>query len=265
MLHIDRHLHASSLAEAYDTFVDTPGSAILGGCGYLRLGSRKISTAIDLSLLGLDQIEKTATELTIGAMTSLRAIETHPLTTTLYQGVLSRSVRSIVGVQLRNSLTIGGTVAGRYPFSDPITALLALDAQIVLHHNGTMSLEDYLQGKPLKDIVVRIVLPKDDRQAAFASIRKTATDYAVLNVAVSRKDQTYRVIVGSRPGRAVDVPAAAHYLNEQGLSHQSATVTGQIAADNLQFGDNPRGSALYRKKICPVLVERALMEIFDAA
>ena len=37
--------------------------------------------------------------------------------------VLPRALESIVGVQLRDCVTIGGTVAGRFPFSDPLTAL----------------------------------------------------------------------------------------------------------------------------------------------
>jgi len=104
MLQIENFLYASDLAEAYDTLQTVPGSVILGGCGYLRLGARKIGTAIDLSRLGLGYVAEVDNTVEIGAMTSLHTIETHPLTSSLWSGVLNSAVRNIVGVQLRNRL-----------------------------------------------------------------------------------------------------------------------------------------------------------------
>ncbi len=265
MLQIDNYLYASDLAEAYDTLQSMPGSVVLGGCGYLRLGARNIGTAIDLSKLGLDYVKDTGDTVEIGAMTTLRTLETNPLTSSLWNGVLKRAVENIVGVQLRNGVTIGGTVSGRYPFSDPITALLTLDTQLQFFKNGQVSLEEYLAGKGYKDILEKIIIPQDGRAAAFTSIRKTRTDYAVLNIAVSRSAEAYRIVVGSRPGRAMNVIEAAEYLSENGLNEATAAEAGRIAAARLQFGDNPRGSAEYRKAICPVLIERALLEVIHAA
>jgi CO/xanthine dehydrogenase FAD-binding subunit len=265
MLQIDNYLYASDLAEAYDTLQSVPGSVVLGGCGYLRLGARNIGTAIDLSKLGLDYVKDSGDTVEIGAMTTLRSLETNPLTTSQWNGVLKSAVENIVGVQLRNGVTIGGTVSGRYPFSDPITALLALDTQLQFFKTGLVSLEEYLAGKGYKDILEKIIIPKDGRTAAFTSIRKSKTDYAVLNVAVARSADTYRVVVGSRPGRAIHVVEVAEYLSQKGLDKDTAAEAGRIAAENIQFGDNPRGSAEYRKAICPVLIARTLLEVMHAA
>jgi len=265
MLQIDNFVYASNLAEAHNTLLSTPGSVVLGGCGYLRLGNRKIGTAIDLSKLGLDCIVETDTTIEVGAMTSLRSIETDLLTGNLCNGVLKNSVKDIVGVQLRACVTVGGTVAGRYPFSDLITALLALEARLMFYKHGQILLEDYLESKPGKDILEKVIIPKDGRLAAFGSIRKTKTDYAVLNVAVSQKAEEYRIIVGSRPGRATNAEAAAEYLNKHGLDSGTAAEAGRMAASTLKFGTNPRGSAAYRKAICPVLIRRALAEVIHAA
>lgn len=264
MLQIDEFVYAADMADAYQTLVSVPGSAILGGCGYLRLGSRKINTAIDLTRLGLDYIRKTDYGVEIGAMTTLRQLETDPLTTELYSGILADAVKDIVGVQLRNGVTLGGTVAGRYPFSDPITALVALDARVHLYKQGEVSLERYLDDKPGKDIVEKVVLPDDGRSAAFTSIRKARTDYAVLNTAVSRSGEEFRVVVGSRPGRAARAKKAEQYLNDNGLTEKSCREAGLLAAE-LKFGDNPRGSGEYRKAVCPVLVQRVLAEVMHAA
>lgn len=265
MLQIDNYLYASDLKEAYTTLHSVAGSAVLGGCGYLRLGTRKITTAIDLSRLGLDFIRETDGVVEIGAMTSLRTIETNRSTSSLWCGVLESAVRNIVGVQLRNCVTIGGTVAGRYPFSDPITALLALDATLVFHQHGQILLEEYLKGKGCRDILEKVIIPKDGRLAAFNSLRKVKSDYAVLNVAVAKNIESYRIVVGSRPGRAMHVPAAVSYLQKHGLDTKTALEAGRIAAENLQFGDNPRGSGEYRKAVCPILVQRALAEVIHAS
>ncbi len=265
MLRIDNYLRASSLAEAYDTLTSVPGSVVLGGCGYLRLGRRRIRTAIDLSQLPLEGIAESAGTVEIGAMTTLRTIETHPLTGSLWGGVLPRALRAIVGVQLRGCVTIGGTVAGRYPFSDPLTALVALDATVQLHHQGPVALAEYLAARGAPDIVEKIMLPRDGRLAAFASVRRSATDFAVLNVAVARCADGFRLVVGSRPGRAMRAVLAEASLNQHGLDRRTAIEAGRLVAEELAFGDNARASGAYRRAICPVLVERALTEVLHAA
>ena len=231
MLQMDNFLYVSDLSEAYDTLLSVPGSVVLGGCGYLRLGARSISTAIDLSRLDLDFVRETEGAVEIGAMTTLRTLETDLLSSSLGGGVLQTAVKNIVGVQLRNCVTIGGTVAGRYPFSDPITALMALDTQLMFYKHGQVSLEQYLAGKDYKDILEKIIIPKDGRIAAFTSIRKAKTDFAVLNVAVSKKEDAYRIIVGSRPGRAIHASTAAEFLTQNGLDDVTAQEAGRLAAE----------------------------------
>ena len=70
MLTIDRYLRAASLEEAYEA-VQKKNSAVLGGMLWLRMSNRHITTAIDLSDLGLDSIEETDTCYRIGAYTTL--------------------------------------------------------------------------------------------------------------------------------------------------------------------------------------------------
>lgn len=265
MLQINKLVCPSDLEEAYMVFSGDSKSVILGGCGYLRLAKRTIDTAIDLTGLDLDFIKKSDGRIEIGAMTTLRQIETSPETRTPENCMLADSIKNIVGVQLRNSVTIGGTVAGRYPFSDPITALVALDTRVELYHHGEMALVDYLASKGLRDIVVKIIVPDDDRAGAFASIRKSATDYAALNCAVSRRGGEYRIVVGSRPGKAARALEAEQFLEKNGADSESMKRAGELAAEALTFGDNPRGSGSYRKAICPVLIGRALAEVCSEA
>ena len=264
MLQIDNYIAVTSLNEAYETLVTVPGSVILGGCGYLRLGSRKIATAIDLSGLGLDQITQVNDRVEIGAMATLRSIETHPISSSLGHGVLASALAHIVGVQFRNCVTMGGTVGGRYPFSDPLTALLALDTSVHLHHQGIMPLEDFLAAPGIRDVVVKLSIPADGRLAAFTCLRRSATDFSLLNVAVAQSDTDFRVVVGSRPGRAKRARNTESYLKENGLNPHTAHQAGSLATEELSFSDNARASGDYRRALCPVLLRRALTEVLHA-
>ena len=75
---------------------------MLGGCAYLRLGSQKINTGVDLSKLGLRYIKDNASSIEIGAMASLRDIETNVALNKYADGLLPKAVANIIGVQFRN-------------------------------------------------------------------------------------------------------------------------------------------------------------------
>lgn len=66
-------------------------------------------------------------------MVTLRELETNKLLNELTYGAFSESVKHIVGVQFRNLATVGGSVFGRYGFSDIITLLVALNAEVQLY------------------------------------------------------------------------------------------------------------------------------------
>ena len=62
----------------------------------------------------------------IGAMVTLRQLELHPGLAAYTDGAVRESVRHIVGVQLRNLATVGGSIYSRFGFSDVLTMFLAL-------------------------------------------------------------------------------------------------------------------------------------------
>jgi len=251
-MNIEKYHYASSLDEAYEILSNTTGASILGGCGYLRMGNRKISVGIDLSKLGLDFIRETDSEVQIGAMASLRLVETDDITKKYFGGVMADCVRSIVGVQLRNLVTMGGTVAGRYPFSDVLTPLMSLDAQIHFASGKVIPFDDFMENKSEKDIVSMVSIKKDGRVSAFESVRNSATDYAIVNVSVSKLGDDYRVVIGARPAKAVRAFECEEILSSGGDIKKASE-----AIDDISFGDNVRGSAEYRRGVVPALIRRA--------
>lgn len=261
MLTIQDYILPRSLEEAYEVIKVNKNNTILGGCAFLKMGSKKIGKAVDLSNLHLNYIEENEDTIEIGAMTTFREIETSPILAEYFNGILPKSVENIVGIQLRNIVTVGATVYSRYGFSDFITALLSLDAEVVLYNAGRNSLEDFLKNGVERDILVKIVLKKNNRKAAFQMMRNSKSDYAILNVAVSKLDNNWKIVIGARPQRAEIAKKASMYLAESEGTIEDIQQASIIAAGELIFGSNMRGSKEYRQSICRALVKRAIMEV----
>ncbi len=241
----------SSVEEAYQTLVAARNNTVLGGCMWLRLGRRSIGKAIDLSALELDDITETANTIEIGAMVSLRQLETSPLLQAYYGPLFRDAVSGIVGTQFRNTATVGGSLFGRFGFSDVLTAMLAVPAQVKLYHKGTLPIADFAASPYEKDILERVILPKRKLAARYQHMRFQATDFPILTCAVSREaDDIFRVSVGARPQRAV--------LAYEGGAPDPVSITEQLS-----FSSNMRASAEYRRAICPVLIQRALEEVLS--
>ncbi len=260
MLKIANYVRAQSLEEAY-TLGQKRNNVILGGMLWLKMQNRSVNTAIDLCDLGLDKIEETEDSFLLGAMVSLRTLETHPGLAALTSGAMAEAVKHIVGVQFRNVATLGGSLYGRFGFSDVLTIFQVLDARVELYGRGVMDIADFANlPRGTRDLLVRVILPKGTRKTAYVSQRNTATDFPALAVAVSEKDGMYTCAVGARPGKAVAFSDAEGILTN-GITADSAAAFGDYIAKAAAFESNLRGSAAYREKICAVLVRRALMQM----
>ena len=89
-------------------------------------------------------------------------LETDGTLRRLYGGAVKEALRHIVGVQFRNMATVGGSLAGRYGFSDVLTLFLALGTEAELYKGGRMPLRDYAAQKRDRDILTGVILPKND-------------------------------------------------------------------------------------------------------
>lgn len=248
--------------EAYGALISKKSARLIGGGCFLRMGHRRIGLAIDLSQVGLDYIKDVGLEIEIGAMTSLRDFETSNILKEHFGTIIRDSVKHIIGVQLRNIATIGATVFSKYGFSDPITALLALDADIYLHNSGRMPLESFLQEENCRvDLLEKIIIRKNIGQSSFHTLRNSAVDYAILSVAANKYQDEYRISIGARPREAILAYEAMKYLSEVEINDKTASLAGEIAANEIHFGTNNRGSGEYRKELCKVLVKRAILEV----
>ncbi len=260
MLKITNYVRAKSLEEAY-TLCQKRNNVILGGMLWLKMQNRSVNTAIDLCDLGLDTIEEREDCFAIGAMVSLRALEVHPGLAALTQGAMAEALKHIVGVQFRNVATLGGSLYGRFGFSDVLTIFQVLDARVELYHHGILSIAEFARlPRGTRDVLVRVYIPKGERKTAYLSQRNTATDFPSLACALSRKDGVTTCAIGARPAKAVVFTDETGIL-QNGITEASAAAFGNYIADICEFDSNLRGSAAYRKKVCAVLVRRCLMQL----
>lgn len=257
MLTIKRYVRAQSLDEAY-TLCQKRANVVLGGMLWLKAQHRTVDTAIDLSDLGLDTIEETPEAFRIGAMVTLRQLEQHPGLAALTRGAMAESVCHIVGVQFRNLATLGGSLYGRFGFSDLLTLFLVLDATVELHHGGAVPLAAYAARPYERDILTHIVVPKQSGAVAYRSQRNISTDFPVLTCAVAVRENGVRCAIGARPMKA-QLYAGNPALLAGDVTPESAAAFGQSIAAEATFGSNQRAGADYRRAVCPVLVRRALL------
>ena len=260
MLKIRNYVRAQSLEEAYD-LCQKKNNVVLGGMLWLKMQRRSVGTAIDLSDLGLDRIEEEGDCFRLGAMVSLGAMERHPGLNELTQGAMEECLRHIVGVQFRNLATVGGSLWGRFGFSDVLTLLLALDAQVELHHAGTLSLEEFAQWpRQQHDILTHVRIPKGARQVVYQSQRNISTDFPTLTCALSKKGGAYTCVVGARPQMAQVFRDEAGLL-QGGVTGESARAFGEDVARRAAFGSSLRAGEEYRREVCAVLVRRGLLAL----
>ena len=277
MLKIKSYVKVKSIAEAYE-LNQKKTALVLGGMVWLKMGNRNISTAIDLSGLGLDTVQETDDEFVIGCMTPLRELEINKRLNEYTHGAVRESLRHIVGVQFRNCATIGGSIWGRYGFSDVLTMFLAMDTWVELYDAGRIPLTEFVNRKKdndihkniivrkqrlftYNDILVNIIVRKQPLFVCYMSQRNSKTDFPVLTCAASLIGEEARTVIGARPARAVVVEDKESILkNFKHMTNKQRTEAiekfAEYAAEHVTTAGNMRASAEYRTLLVKVLIRR---------
>lgn len=259
MITIQKYVRAQSLEEAW-TLNQSRRNRVMGGMLWLRLSRGSVNTVIDLCDLGLDGIGENDEAFTIGAMTTLRQLELHEGLNAYTHGAVRNAVKDIVGVQFRNMATVGGSIWGRFGFSDVLTVFLGLDTYVELYKGGIVPLEAFASMKRDRDIVVRLIVKKAPARIVYTSMRNQRTDFPVISCAISQVGGEYRAAIGARPSKAMVIRDEAGLLSG-GITAESARAFGESVAEKAPTGGNLRGSAAYRSHLIRVLTARAALEL----
>ena len=277
MFYYNQYVRAQSLDEAYELYQKKP-NFVLGGMLWLKMKNKTLGTAIDLCDLGLDQIDEDENEFRIGAYATLRQIETHEALNAYTHGAIAESVRHIVGVQFRNVATVGGSIWGRFGFSDVMTIFRALGAKVQLHKAGIMDLDEFAAlPRTTRDVLVSVIVPKNAKGVVYLSQRNQSTDFPVLTCAVANRSGRYVAVIGASPYMAEPVWDEDGILDGIGEvntdgnaaltdnSENNAKIDkfAEYVAEHIRFGSNIRAGAEYREIICRVLTRRAVTQSLD--
>lgn len=259
MITIQKYVRAASLEEAW-ALNQSKANRILGGMLWLRMGSGNVNTAIDLCELGLDTIEETEEQFSIGAMVTLRDIEKHEGLNAYTDHAAADAVKDIVGVQFRNMATVGGSIWGRFGFSDVLTVFLAMDSYVELYKGGIVPLRDFVDMKKDNDILVRLIVKKTPCRIVYRSMRAQRTDFPVIACAVSVMHGVYRASIGARPAKAMLICDEQKLISGP-VTAENAKAFAAYTAEKAPTESNVRGSAAYRTHLINVLTERCVLEL----
>lgn len=240
---IKEYLNPINIEDAYEHLMDQKNAVLIAGGMFLRLQNRTLPLVIDLANLGLDTIKEDEDFFRVGSMTTLRTLEKSEVLPV----ALRDSTKQIAGVALRNVATIGGSVMGRYPFSDLCTALLALGTKLSFYASGEVDMAKFLkEGIKDSDILMEIKVPKS-QQSLFKAYKVVYTDFSLVNLAICKTD-VIRMAIGATPGRA-------SHIEVDKLTDIDAIV------ERFEFSDDFRASGDYRKALAKAMIEDTLEEV----
>lgn len=237
----------------------------------MRLRLARPSLLVDIGRLAdLSYVRESGDHIAIGALTRHHDVQ-HSTVLRDQCPLLAHTAGLVGDPQVRHRGTIGGSVAHGDPASDLPSALLALDAEFVIHGTGgdrTVAASAFFRGlletalEP-NDMLTEIRVPKltSTHGWSYVKFNRRAQDWAIVGVAavVERVNGAVaRAAIGlTNMGRT---PLRATAVEEAlaGASPDSITAAATHAADGTTPPSDTNASAAYREHLARVLVRRAL-------
>jgi carbon-monoxide dehydrogenase medium subunit len=230
-------------------------------------------------LVSLGKIEKKYTGiaadkngLRIGAMTTLSALE-HSADVRKLTPVITRTLRTLSNVRVRNVATVGGALAHADPHMDLPPVLIALGASmLVAGPTGVreLAVEDLFTGyfeTVLKknELIAELRVPaQDGKRAAYMKVTTgSADDWPALGVAVAVEGdgtsvKSARVVASAATSKAMRLTSAENVLSGQRIDDKLLARAGEAAAEEAEIIADVRGSVSYKRELLRVYVGRTV-------
>jgi carbon-monoxide dehydrogenase medium subunit len=257
-----------------------PGGRFLAGGTDLVIAMKEKGLApeyiVDLKRLpGLSGIRKNSDgSITIGALTTMREIETSKLLREKYP-FLCQSAAEVGSIQIRNRATVGGNMSNATPSADVAPSLIALQAIAKVAGAGgerTVALEEFFLGPGRNslspdEILTEITIPPTSPRLVGDYIKfspREMMDLAYVGVAVvyslnDKKCADVRIVLGAVAPTPIRAKKAEAALEGQILSADLAANVGAIAAEEAKPISDVRSSADYRRAMVGAMTKRALL------
>jgi carbon-monoxide dehydrogenase medium subunit len=273
----------TSVQEAGRLFRENgPGGRFLAGGTDLIIAMKEKGLVpkyvIDLKMIpGLAAIRENADgAISIGALTTMREIETSPLIKKRYP-FLAQSAAEVGSIQIRNRATVGGNMANATPSADVAPALIALNAIArIAGESGERSLplEEFFSGPGQTvmaggEILTEIIIPKTSARLVGDYIKfspREMMDLAYVGVAVTynlaeqeKKCTDVRIVLGAVAPTPIRAKRAEAILEGQVVGEALAEKAGAIAAEEARPISDVRSTADYRRAMVGAMTKRAIL------
>jgi carbon-monoxide dehydrogenase medium subunit len=267
-------LLASAAAEGEDAKILAGGQSLLP---MMKLRLATPETLIDIGgipdLVGVTARAGTPAQAgttVIGAGTTYRDLQRHPLITATFPGIAD-ALNVLADQQVRARGTIGGCVAHGDPAADLPAVLLALDAELTVvgpERTRTVSLDAFLTGLFTTDlaadeIVTAITLPAAPPGQAYEKFEQPASHLPLAGVCavVAIEDGTVtsaKVAVTGIAPRPFRAPSAERSLLTAPLTPPLLDAVAAQVIEGVRPLSDQHASGPYRLRLAEVLARRAL-------
>src|SRR5687767_9445256 len=260
---------AISLLEAEETRPLSGGTALML---MMKAGVLRPKRLVSLRNLRLDRIEANGS-LRIGAMATLRSLEKSPAVREGWP-VITRTLRTLSNVRVRNVATVGGALAHADPHMDLPPLLGALGGHVTIAGPAgerRLPVEALYAGyleNTLKrsELITALEVPAlGRRRAAYLKCTtRSADDWPALGMAVVLDGDEARVFVAAATDRPTRLAAAEKILRGRISDPKAIQQAGEAAAEEAHIESDLHGSAAYKKQLIRVYLGRAIHEARDA-
>jgi aerobic carbon-monoxide dehydrogenase medium subunit len=275
-------LEPRSLSEAAGLLNDGDASArpIAGGTAVMLM--MKMGVLRPARLVSLRGVEKRYSDigagpdggLRIGAMATLSALEHSPLVKN-QAPVITRTLRTLSNVRVRNVATVGGHLAHGDPHTDLPPALIALGASVttVSARGGrTLPLEKLYAGYlettlERGELIAEVTVPAQGRRRAayLKCTTRSADDWPALGVAVALDTEGLavrdsRIVISAATNTPMRLTAAEGALRGAKVDEAVLRRAADAAAAAADVIADEHGSAAYKRELVRVYVARAVRQ-----
>lgn len=236
---------------------------LAGGQSLLPLAKLRIirpSVLIDVGrLTDLSYVREDGGQIAIGALTRYSDLEQNE---TLKSScpLLAYTAGQVGDPQVRHMGTIGGACAHGDPASDVPTALVCLDAELVVNGDRRVPAQEFFQGVFMTalgqgDVLTEIRVPKTTGGWSYEKFHPRAQDWAIVGVAVATNGGTRIALTNMGP-----TPIRASAVEQALASGAAPDEAAEAANEGTEPIDDPFATADYRRHLAPILVRRAIEE-----
>ena len=266
----------ASLNEALGLLAQEDTKVLAGGMSLIPLMKLRLALPAQLVDIGriadLNFIHEEGGALRIGATTTHYQVESSPLVRSRCP-LLAEAAAHIGDIQVRNTGTIGGSIAHADPAADYPASLLALEANVSLvSSKGKRELpiadffvDTFTTALEPGEIVQAVIVPIEDQSVgtSYQKMLQPASGFAIVGVAArirksGGKITMARVGVTGLSGKPYRAAAVEKALEGTAGSPADIQKASSQVANGVDANSDLHASADYRKHVAQVYAMRAL-------